>query len=313
MPCYHPLRAFQKTPGVQPIFKPRPNHSLLLLPCGQCIGCRLERSRQWALRCVHEASLYPDNCFLTLTYEDKILESRKNPHTLEKSDFQKFMKRLRKSCNPKKIRYYMCGEYGDLTKRPHYHVCLFNYQFDDLEFHAMSNGERLYRSPTLERLWPYGFSTIGNLTFETAAYTARYVLKKVNGKQAEEKCTSSGLKHYERLDFSTGEIFQLQPEYNDMSRRPGIGAFWWDKYRGDLEKDFITHRGKKLMPPRYYDKLLARDGFDGAVKHWQIKQKRSVNKDEALHEALFTDRLLVKEQVKKNRINLLRRGFDASS
>ncbi|AXQ65755.1 MAG: replication initiator protein [Microviridae sp.] len=310
MPCYHPLQAYQSTPGVKPKFKPFPNSSLILLPCGRCVGCRLERSRQWALRCVHEASLYEDNSFLTLTYSPESLGVKANPYSLDKSDFQKFMKRLRKSCNSRIIRYYMCGEYGDALLRPHFHVCLFNYQFPDLELHTVVNGQRLFTSRMLSDLWPFGFSSIGSLTFESAAYVARYVMKKVNGNLSDKVCSVSGLRHYERVNYSTGEIFEVLPEYNDMSRRPGIGTDWWKKYRKDLEKDFITSRGVKLMPPRFYDRLLKRDGFDGAVSHWRIKQKRSAGTAEAMEEALFTDRLIVKEKVKLKRISLLKRSLD---
>ena len=120
------------------------------MPCGQCIGCRLERSRQWAIRCVHEASLWPDNCFVTLTFDDDNIISS---GSLVKADFQKFMKRLRKRFG-KGVRYFHCGEYGDLLGRPHHHACLFNFSFPDRYLWSSSGGVNLYRSPTLEELWP---------------------------------------------------------------------------------------------------------------------------------------------------------------
>ena len=152
-----------------------------MVPCGQCIGCRLERSRQWAIRCVHEASLHTDNCFITLTYSPDCLPS---DGSLNHDDFQKFFKRLRKHIAPKKIRYYMCGEYGeDLQQpsklgRPHFHACLFGLDFDDKQLYIVRDDVKLYTSATLEKIWGKGFVTIGDVTFESAAYVARYIAKK---------------------------------------------------------------------------------------------------------------------------------------
>lgn len=305
MPCYHPLTAWQRSKGSQPVFKPIPDGSLLLLPCGQCVGCRLERSRQWALRCVHEASLYDDNCFLTLTYSDDSLSSKKNPLNLEKSDFQKFLKRLRKSCNSKNIRYYACGEYGELTQRPHFHACVFNHDFHDKELHTVINGQPLYMSDFLERLWPYGFSSIGALTFESAAYVARYVMKKITGSGVDDVDPVTGLKPYQRVD-ERGVVYDVTPEFNLMSLKPGIGFEWWQKYKSDLRKDFITHRGVKQKPPRFYDKLLERYDPDFYL---QIKEQRAQANQDSMDEALFTDRLSVKEQVKINRLKMLKRSL----
>lgn len=213
--------------------------SEISLPCGQCIGCRLEYSRQWAVRCIHESQLHRDNCFITLTYNDLHLPDDKSLHL---EHFQKFMKRLRKRFGSG-IRFYHCGEYGPKLNRPHYHALIFGFDFSDKElWQTTDSGSRLYRSKDLERLWPFGFSSIGDVTFESAAYVARYILKKQNGKNADE--------HY--FDSETGVI--LKPEYVTMSRRPGIASEWFDKYQHDVyPKDFITVRGKKVLPPRYYD------------------------------------------------------------
>ena len=209
MPCYKPLHAFRsldkKTKnGKTAIFFKRAdagNLSLRIdLPCGQCIGCRIDRSRDWALRCVHEASSFTYNCFVTLTFDDVHLNHR---GSLVKSDFQKFMKRLRKRYDgidavsrpdgsvhfP--IRYFHCGEYGSLLSRPHHHACLFNFDFPDKELWSTRSGVRLFRSESLERLWPFGFCTIGEVTWESAAYVARYVTKKVTGKDAASHYVSS--------------------------------------------------------------------------------------------------------------------------
>ncbi len=262
MPCYHPLKAYQSAKGpngkCKIYFRNSGNLTLssIKLPCGQCIGCRLERSRQWALRCIHESSLYTDNCFITLTYDDEHLPWDRSVNHMH---FQKFMKRLRKKNNEKKIRYYQCGEYGqatpenDFIARPHYHACIFNHDFEDKEIFKETEGIVTYSSDTLDNIWGKGFCTVGDVTMESAAYCARYIMKKVNGKRKEE--------YYEKTDEITGEIINLTPEYNTMSRgarkgEGGIGKRWFDEYHKDVyPKDYVTKKGRKLKPPKYYDLL----------------------------------------------------------
>ena len=149
MVCYHPITAYQlrqcKSNGKKAIVfgaPPTQPFDVVNLPCGQCIGCRLERSRQWAVRCMYEASLHTCNSFLTLTYDDDHI--RWSPvtgeQTLYKRDLQLFMKRLRKHLEPLKVRFFACGEYGDNTYRPHYHVILFGYDFrSDRRLYKLSN------------------------------------------------------------------------------------------------------------------------------------------------------------------------------
>ncbi len=201
-----------------------PHHyHAIQLPCGQCSGCRLERSRSWAVRCVHEASLHDENCFITLTFNNHYLDPI---GSLDKRTFQLFMKRLRKEIAPGKVRFFHCGEYGSKMKRPHHHACLFGFDFPDKWLFDTREGVDLYRSPMLERLWPFGFSTIGEVTFESAAYVARYISKKINGELAPA--------HYARVDHKTGEMFSILPEYITMSLRPGIAGAWFDKFEGDV-------------------------------------------------------------------------------
>jgi hypothetical protein len=238
------------------------------IPCGRCIGCRLERSRQWALRCMHEAQCHDDNMFITLTYAP---ENIPEYGTLKLEHWQKFMKRYRKMFTGTEIRFFMCGEYGENLEHskneklghPHYHACIFGHSFTDKLLHSNRDGTKLYKSATLAKLWPFGFSTIGDVTFESAAYTARYVLKKQMGRNA--------LEHYEYTDPSTGEIINLKPEFTTMSRRPGIGKTWYDKYKNDLTKDFITARGVKMKPPKYYDSQLE---IEDELAYEKIKEQR---------------------------------------
>lgn len=260
MACYKPLTAWyskNENPATGKrslVFSSESSdepHKPLEIPCGQCIGCRLERSRQWALRCVHESSLWKENCFITLTFNEEELQKRSNPDSLDVTEFQRFMKRLRKKYGDG-IRFFHCGEYGDKGGRPHYHACIFNHDFKDKKLWKESRGNNLYVSEELEKLWPYGFCTIGDVNFESAAYVARYIMKKVNGEQQ--------LEHYNEIDWETGEVLKSKkPEYITMSRRPGIAMGWLEKFKGDVyPKDFITINGKKMKPPKYYDRILER-------------------------------------------------------
>jgi hypothetical protein len=214
------------------------------LACGQCAGCRLDRSKAWAIRCCHEASLHKENSFITLTYSDEY-----QPVSVKQVDFQLFMKRLRKSVLPKKIRFYSCGEYGSEGGRAHYHAIIFGYAFPDRYLFQVRKGIRLYRSPELERVWPYGFSTVGDVTFDSAAYVARYILKKINGVMAEN--------HYKRVNYITGEVVNVTPEYTTMSRKPGIAHDWMRKFYSDVytQDCVITPKGWKMRPPKYYDSI----------------------------------------------------------
>ena len=305
MPCYKPVTALRSPAKIngkyKVLFNTAPADFLpIQLPCGQCIGCRLERSRQWAVRCMHEAQMHQENCFITLTYSDDQLPRDRSLH---KHHFQKFMKRLRKAIAPKKVRYYMCGEYGDNTKRPHYHACLFGYDLPDKELFRTTDGINLYSSASLEQIWGKGFVTVGDVTFESAAYVARYVTKKITGIRADE-LDEIGLKHYEWLCPITGEVTELQPEYTAMSLKPGIGKTWLDKYDSDVyNHDHVIVNGKKCRPPRYYDKLL--ESYD-SEKLEELKKSRQ--EKAVLHEKNNTlDRLMVREKVQNQRFKQLKR------
>lgn len=240
MPCYAPLIAYYSA-EVNPsgkrglTFDSRASFSGLpiKIACGQCVGCRLEKSRQWAVRCMHENKMHEVSSFVTLTYDDEHLPAG---GTLVKRDLQLFMKRLRKA-RDEKIRFYACGEYGDRTNRPHYHLLLFNCGFADRRLRKRSaGGHDCYDSAELRELWPAGQNLIGDVTFESAAYVARYVLKKITGPMAEW--------HYSGRE----------PEFTLMSRRPGIGLPFLEKYGDEIYRhDSCIVRGKECKPPRYYD------------------------------------------------------------
>jgi hypothetical protein len=247
MPCYHPLTAYRTSAG-EIVFHDRGDGDQILLPCGRCIGCRLERSRQWAIRCMHEAQLYDENCFVTLTYDDEHLPENGSLHY---PHFQRFMKRLRKRFTGRKIRFYMCGEYGDTTFRPHYHSCLFNFTFPDLTYlKKTGSGSKIYTSEILSELWLYGMSSVGSVTYESAGYIARYCLKKVNGDE--------GRSRYQVVDSESGEITFLDSPFSHMSLRPGIASVFFRRFGDDCRSlgGFVIVDGKRLKMPRYYEKLL---------------------------------------------------------
>ena len=241
---------------------------------------------------MHEASMHMFNSFVTLTYDDDHLPEY---NSLNYKHFQDFMKRLRKSHNG--VRFYMCGEYGEDFSRPHYHALLFNCFFPDRKKHSTGDsGSVIYTSEALTKLWPFGFSSIGDVTFESAAYCSRYIMKKVTGDLAES--------HYETVDLSTGEVSARVPEFNRMSLKPGIGAEWIKRYNKDVyPRDVVIARGHESKPPRYYDKFLQR--FD-ADKLEDVKFSR-YNRAMLNVEDSFPERLAVREEVTKARISSLSR------
>lgn len=257
------------------------------LICGQCAACRLRRSSEWATRCMHEAKQHPHNIWVTLTYDDDHLPDKYdtgalNPNThkkifsgsLRKTHMQQFYRRLRKALHKPNailhngtVRYYYAGEYGEKYHRPHYHACLFGIDLTDKKHITKSHlGFDLYESATLKELWPHGHHRISELTWETAAYTARYIMKKITGQQQQQ--------HYQVINKQTGEIINREPEFNEMSRKPGIGNSWYEKYKKSVymeKRTGVRVRGRLTAPPRYYDKLLQKQD---AAKYLRVKQQR---------------------------------------
>lgn len=282
MACYHPIDCWRVSDassksGYRIVFgspgsPPERGAEPCTIPCGKCIGCRLAHSRQWAVRCVHEASLHDRNCFLTLTFDDAHFPAS---GSVSVRDVQLFLKRLRKALSYQniKIRFFACGEYGDKNLRPHYHLIIFNYDFSaDRQLLRQTPYGPLYISDFLFRLWPYGFHTIGNVTFKSCAYVARYVTKKVYGKDAPA--------------YYNGRT----PEFITMSRKPGIAHDWIVKYCSDVYNydRVVLPDGMITRPPAYYDDYLH---LTDAEKYDILKaQRKATVKNESV------TRLLQKEQ-----------------
>lgn len=243
------------------------------VPCGKCPGCLLERSREWAVRCVHEAQCWPSNSFVTLTYGPEFLPVVGGVPTLRPRDFVLFMKRLRRSRDGV-VRFLQAGEYGKLG-RPHHHCLLFNCDFADKVPIRVSNGANLFRSGELEKLWPWGFSSIGEVTFESAAYVARYTLKKMGesgaaGVQARGEGPPGGSPGLSGVQ--EGAVVRY-PEYITMSRRPGIGSEWFRRFGGDVfpSDQVVTRGGTICKPPRFYDERLKAANPEGFK---EVKRQR---------------------------------------
>lgn len=289
MACFHPIQAWQTYEGDVVFVERGKIRRELKLSCGRCIGCRMRRSRSWAIRCVHESKMFPISAFVTLTYDD----DHYSP-SLDYRDFQLFMKRLVKFRGP--TRFYCCGEYGEDKSRPHFHALLFGCWFDD----AKPWTEGLYRSSRLEKLWPMGHSSFGHVSYQSAAYVARYTCQKVTGPLAAA--------HYERVHLSTGEIVSVRPELGHMSlKNGGLGYSWFQKFWRDvyLARDGIVVDGKVLPPPKYYDKLLAESM---PVLSSDKDFERYLNSVE-FAEDCTPERLAVREQVEIARLNTFKRSL----
>lgn len=306
MSCDFPIAAYLKSevnPSGKRSFQFRPQGSLSgivqYLPCGKCVGCRLERSRVWAIRCIHESKMHRENSFITLTYDNDHLPSS---GSLSVRELQLFIKRLRKRLEPLQIRHYACGEYGDLNKRPHYHAIIFGYSFPDKLLYSKSPaGDSIYSSVELDTVWGLGSCKIGEVNFETAAYVARYCMKKVDGKKREAG-------HYLVYDMN-GELHDRVPEFAIMSRRPGIAASYYEKYGGEVRAhDSLVVNSKVVPSIRYYDKkfeALDADGFKSVKRkrHPVVKMGRERFLIESSPERMRTKatlkELLVKQKARK--------------
>lgn len=307
MTCYSPVTAWRsKEPNENGkrslVFVEQKglDNSQLEVPCGNCVGCRIDRSRQWAIRLLHESKLHDLNSFVTLTYSDAHLPM---DGSLNKKHHQDFLKRLRfrhaKKNSGAKIRYYLCGEYGDATSRPHYHAILFGCDFSDKRAHSKgSNGDQLYTSKLLDEIWGLGNCYIGSVTAESCGYVSRYIMKKMNGDLAED--------HYRRINPLTGEYVDLQPEYNAMSLKPGIGFNHYKKYQSDFyPRDHSVMKGKQFPVPKYYDRQLEKTDprLLAELKEARIERALTKTADNT------TARLKVREEVLKSKLKSLKRSL----
>lgn len=298
MPCLCPLDAWPAPPGAadkRPVFSPARSYAgakPMRIPCGQCLSCRLSRSQDWATRIMHEVQCHEFAWFLTPTYSDDHLPADMSVSVRAHQDF---VRRLRGELGA--LRFFGVGEYGGRFGRPHYHTIIFGPEIPARSLLRKSHsGELLYSSPVLERAWPYGECAIGNVTVQSAGYVARYTVKKVGGDAAEER--------YRRVHPVTGEVCQVRPEFAVMSRRPGIGSAWFERFSADaFPSDFVIVDGRKRPVPRFYKERLD----ERAQLRVTAKRKAKARR----HAADQTDaRLLVRDEALRLRAARLKRGLD---
>ncbi|AXH74607.1 MAG: replication initiator protein [Microviridae sp.] len=234
--------------------------------------------------------MHADSCYVTLTFDDQYLPEDYGVHV---RDLQLFFKRLRKSLGSKKIKFFACGEYGDENLRPHYHSIIFNHDFLDKKLFTTKKGIKLFTSDSLQKLWPYGHTTTGSVTYQSAAYVARYTISKVlDGRAAD---------HYQRIHPLTFKQHQVHPEFMLCSRRPGIGATWLEQYKSDVfPSDFLIVDGKKVPIPKFYTQRLQEAE---AIKLKRARRAQA-NKKRADNTPA---RLKVRELVLEGRIKQLKR------
>lgn len=314
MACYRPLKGWRAKRGYDKVKKTWPIvfniqdgyvDQPVEVPCGKCIGCKLEKSKQWALRCCNEAQMHEKNCYLTLTYDDDNLPKDRS---INVRDPQLFIKRMRKRFG--ELRYFLCGEYGEecgncgvnnkqhgylgcddykeALGRPHYHAIIFGFDFDDRTLFKQAKTGNLYTSDILERVWKKGQCSIGDVTFESSAYVARYITKKITGPDSEE--------------WYQGR----KKEFIVMSKKPPIGATWLEKFKDDVyPHDYVVIRGGiKVKPPRSYDNLLLDPENMGDYHALKSKRRRDAF---ARSEDNTGDRLRDREIVKTAQTQSLKR------
>lgn len=239
MPCTSPREASLSPDGGRINLSKKQykrNHRVFQIPCGQCLECRLDYAREWAIRCVHEAQMHEKNSFVTLTYADEHLSSPK----LIYKDFQDFMKRLRKTQNDP-IGVFVTGEYGETNKRPHYHAILFGWSPPDGTYkYSNHNGDDVSESALLTKLWGLGVADYGSVTMQSAGYVARYAAKKLRHGKDGEHC-------YEPI--------------SRKSSKHAIGKKFLETHWEDVFKQghIILKDGSRLPIPRYYQKWLQKN------------------------------------------------------
>lgn len=269
--------------------------SLMQIDCGYCLGCRIDKSIEWSIRVCHEMKYHARNCWLTLTYDDHHVSK---DGQLVPGDLKKFIKALRKHFGPG-VRYFACGEYGDQLSRPHFHICLFDVDFGQDRREVKKRNEfPVFRSETATKLWGRGHVEIGLLTRKSAGYTARYIMKKINGDMAET--------HYAKFNPATQEMYLLIPEFIRVSTRPGLGYRFFDDHKDGnwFDRDSCILEGKEFPIPKYYDKLMERYNPErmAAVKAKRIAKALARDPNEQ-----SDSRLRVREEVKQAMTSTLSR------
>lgn len=294
----------------KPKMQYRKGYMAVEVPCGKCLGCRLDHANEWATRCYCELKEWGTGCFITLTYNNPHLPlTKKGIPTLNKKHIVQFMKNLRKHekgekywTNPNTgkyeapIRFMVAGEYGDKNQRPHYHLCIFNWKPDDLKYEKTEDGNILYTSKKVDKYWENkqqkeghksrGFSIIGELTYKSACYVARYCQKKAGIESKPRRW-----KWIEEVNKKTGEIKQVkkivkenkirEDEFINSSRNPGIGRNYWERHKEEIKKNngIWVNDGKAKLKriPRYFRKRWNEENWL-EFETWKYNQSKKAEK-----------------------------------
>lgn len=356
MPCYHPRIRIEETSKWQKAadghryhpakieqphdlhqrleeLKDNINYKYQIIPCQECIGCRLEYSRQWANRGYLESKEYDENYFVTITYDEGHLPQNEEiitsegisytdpgdwEGTLVPEDLKKFIKNVRqiwkRDYKQDGIRFMACGEYGEEGQRPHYHIIFFNLKIppEDLYSPCIINKNWHYKSHQLERAWtkdgevePRGFVDVSEATWNDIAYVARYITKKINGKQSEDHYAEKG----------------QEKEFFRVSRMPGIGEPYFRKHWEEIYKnDEVIIKNNKgavsMQPPRYFDQLYEQMDPTGFEKIKKNRKKRAKDTAKVKDETTSLYRLAqleIEEHQQEERALKLRREFERKS
>lgn len=272
MACYSPMNMLIKK-------------KYQIIPCGKCIGCRLEKRRQWAVRATLEAKMHVENIFATLTYRDDALEIWNVHPTLVEEHLTKFWKRLRQELirHPEKftkdsedeLRYLASGEYGDESNRPHYHALIFGLDFKDKKIDRQTGDNYLYHSDYLDSIWTHGYCTIGSVSYSSASYVAKYAMKNDS--------------HHKEIWNEIG----VEPQFCRMSRRPALGLKWLEKHHADVyPSDELIINNQKMSSIKYFDNVYA---AGNELLMQSIKQQRQKKAGE---QSTSKKQLQIKQKVK---------------
>lgn len=274
------------------------------IPCGNCLGCRLDHANEWALRIALECKSHKDNCFITLTYDNKHLPINKNHITLLKKDFQDFIKRLRTAIEPIKISYFGCGEYGPQTNRSHGHFIIMGWKPNDIkQIQSSKTNNPMFTSPKLEKIWGKGFIAIEDVNYNVACYVARYCQKKAGLQPNKRKYTGEtelktkidprNKQEYtsiiNKTEVSKYDIYGREKEFILMSKKPAIGLNYWNKNKEQILRNkgiFIKiDDNLKLKPiPRYFLKKLEQESYEKLYNYkYEIKKNMLLKRQEILN------------------------------
>lgn len=319
-----------------------------IIPCGQCLQCRINHAKNWATRLELEAQSYNNVQFLTLTYDDEhvpvvdaytgetkeglttaeaidlynqqamVYIKAEKPEeaakigwtyrlrlTLRKRDIQQFCDRLNKYCQSNgllergksNIRYFYCGEYGDQTHRPHYHMILYGVKIPDPILWSKNNGNPLFTSEMMTKEWGKGNVLIGAATYESMQYVARYALKKTINNPSKQWWIDAG----------------MEPEFISMSNKPGIGREWFENHKSIYDddyggKDIVLAKGRIGKIPKYFDALMDAELIAEGAELEEIKQYNPDNIEEAPTIRVHSKKM---QDIKRKRRENAQKSMDA--